>query len=178
MAELTTSSMHDARDAEDRRLLEAGELSLLVESYYGVMLDRCRARVWPEADAIAVAAEVAIRLLSELKRGRRYRVPFRVVVHKVIGWKIQEHFSPAKVKEVELEEWLQEASTESQSEVEPDAGFDALLEGLTGLEQEVVRLRYADDLGFQEIAARLDKEPNAVHQIHHRALTKLRGAAA
>jgi hypothetical protein len=37
VAELTTSSMHDARDAEDRRLLDAGELSLLVESYYGVM---------------------------------------------------------------------------------------------------------------------------------------------
>jgi len=178
MPGLTTSSMHDARDAEDQRLLDAGELSLLVESYYGVMLDRCRARVWPEADAIGVAAEVAIRLLSELKRGRRYRVPFRVVVHKVIGWKIQEHFSPARVKEVELEEWLQEASTESQSELEPDAGFDALLEGLTELEQEVLRLRYADDLGFQEIATKLDKEPNAVHQIHHRALTKLRGAAA
>ncbi len=79
--------MHDARDAEDKRLLETGELTLLVESYYGVMLDRCRARVWPEDGAIAVAAEVAIRLLSELKRGRRYRVPFRVVVHKVIGWK-------------------------------------------------------------------------------------------
>ena len=29
--------MHDARDAEDTRLLEAGEFSLLVESYYGVM---------------------------------------------------------------------------------------------------------------------------------------------
>ena len=186
--------MHDARDAEDTRLLEAGEFSLLVESYYGVMLDRCRARVWPEADAIAVAAEIAIRLLSELKRGRRYRVPFRVVVHKVIGWKIQEHFEPGKVREIELEEWLEEASTDSSTEFEQDSGFEALLEGLTELEgdfgfeallgglteleQEVLRLRYLEDLDFQEIATRLGKEPNAVHQIHHRALTKLRGAAA
>jgi len=105
--------MHDARDAEDTRLLEAGEFSLLVESYYGVMLDRCRARVWPEADAIAVAAEIAIRLLSELKRGRRYRVPFRVVVHKVIGWKIKEHFEPGKWREVDLDEWLDRAAGES-----------------------------------------------------------------
>ena len=170
--------MHDARDAEDTRLLEAGEFSLLVESYYGVMLDRCRARVWPEADAIGVAAEVAIRLLSELKRGRRYRVPFRVVVHKVIGWKIQEHFEPGKVREIELEEWLEEASTDSSTEFEQDSGFEALLEGLTELEQEVMRLRYVDDLDFQEIATRLGKEPNAVHQIHHRALTKLRRVAA
>jgi RNA polymerase sigma factor (sigma-70 family) len=170
----TVSSMHDARDAEDTRLLGAGEVTLLVESYYGVILDRCRARVRHEDAAIGVAAEVAIRLLSELKRGRRYRVPFRVVVHKVIGWKIQEHFEPRKLKEVELEEWLREASTESSSELAGDAGFDALLEGLTELEQDVLRLRYRDDLDFQEIAARLGKEPNAVHQIHHRALTKLR----
>jgi len=27
--------MHDARDAEDTRLLEAGEVAALVESYYG-----------------------------------------------------------------------------------------------------------------------------------------------
>jgi len=169
--------MHDARDAEDQRLLDAGEFTLLVESYYGVMLDRCRARVWPEADAIGVAAEVAIRLLSELKRGRRYRVPFRVVVHKVIGWKIKEHFAPAKAQEVELDEWLKEASTDSESELVADSGFESLLEDLTELEQEVIRLRYADDLDFPEIATKLDKEPNAIHQIHHRALTKLRSGA-
>ena len=93
MSDLTVASMHDAHDAEDRRLLEAGGFRQVVESYYGVTLDRCRARVWPEDQATAVAAEVAIRLLSELKRGRRYQVPFRVVVHKVIGWKIKEHLS-------------------------------------------------------------------------------------
>jgi hypothetical protein len=76
--------MHDARDAEDQRKLDAGEYVALVESYYGVMLDRSRVKMRREDDAVAVAAEVGIRLLSELKRGRRYRVPFRVVVHQVI----------------------------------------------------------------------------------------------
>ena len=52
--------MHDARDAEDTRLLEDGEYAALVESYYGVMLDRSRVKVRREDDAIAVAAEVAI----------------------------------------------------------------------------------------------------------------------
>jgi hypothetical protein len=76
--------MHDARDAEDQKKLDAGEYVALVESYYGVMLDRSRVKMRREDDAVAVAAEVGIRLLSELKRGRRYRVPFRVVVHQVI----------------------------------------------------------------------------------------------
>jgi RNA polymerase sigma-70 factor (ECF subfamily) len=174
--------MHDARDAEDTRLLEAGELAALVESYYGVMLDRARARVGREDDAVAVAAEVAIRLLAELKRGRRYRVPFRVVVHQVITWKIKEHFVSGRargaVREVELEDWLERVSTESSAELEDDRGFEDLLHGLTELEQTVLRLRYVEDLDFQEIAARLGREPNAAHQIHHRALTKLRRAAA
>src|SRR4249920_638182 len=42
MSELTRASMHDARDAEDTRLLEAGEYGALVESYYRVMLDGSR----------------------------------------------------------------------------------------------------------------------------------------
>ena len=170
--------MHDARDAEDTRLLEAGEYAALVESYYGVILDRSRIKMRREDDAIAVAAEVAIRLLSELKRGRRYRVPFRVVVHQVIKWKVKEHFAPGKIDEVELEDWLRKASTESTEELEPERGFEGLIDGLTELEQEVLRLRYVEDLDFQEIARRLGKEPNAVHQIHYRALTRLRKDAA
>jgi RNA polymerase sigma factor (sigma-70 family) len=131
-----------------------------------------------EADAVAVAADVAIRLLSELKRGRRYRVPFRVVVHQVVKWKVKEHFTRGKVDEVELEEWLHTASTESTAELDVDRGFEGLIDGLTELEQDVLRLHYIEDLDFQEIARRLGKEPNAVHQIHHRALTKLRRDAA
>jgi RNA polymerase sigma factor (sigma-70 family) len=170
--------MNDARDAEDTRLLEAGEYGLLVDGYASVIIGRCRAHVWPEADAIAVAGDVMIRLLSELKRGRRYRVPFRVVVHKVIGWKIKEHFEPGKVREVELEEWMEKATVGASTELEDDAGFEALLDGLTVLEQTVLRLRYQEGLEIPDIAERLGKEPNAVHQIHHRALTKLRSYAA
>jgi RNA polymerase sigma factor (sigma-70 family) len=169
--------MHGARDAEDNRLLEAGEYRLVVEGYYGVILDRCRVKVWPEDQAIAVAHEVVIRLLSELKRGRRYRVPFRVVVHQVIKWKVKEHFAPGRVVEVELEEWLAGASTDSADELDADDPFGTWIAPLTELEQRVLRLHYQDDLDFQEIARRLGKEPNAVHQVHYRALEKLRREA-
>ena len=175
---MTMSSMHDARDAEDSRLLAAGEHSLLVQGYYGVIIERCRVLVRSEERAWDVAHEVVLRLMSELKRGSRYRVPFRVVVHKVIEWKVKEHFRPGKVVEVGLEEWLALASEGSSGALDAERGFEAFLVGLSELEQEVLRLRYLSDLGFGEIAGRLGKEPNAVHQIHHRALTKLRRQAA
>jgi len=63
------------------------------------------------------------------------------------------------------------------SALEDESGFEALLEGLTELEQAVLRLRYAEGLEIAQIAERLEKERNAVDQIHHRALTKLRRAA-
>lgn len=172
--------MHDARDAEDQRLLEAGEYSALLESYYGVIVRRCQARVH-DGRALDVAGEVVVRLLSELKRGRRYRVPFRVVVHQVTTWKIKEHFARGALAEVALDEWMREASTEGTwplEEVMAGQGFDALLDGLSELEQQVLRFRYDGGLDFGEIAARLERKPNAIHQIHHRALTKLRGAEA
>jgi RNA polymerase sigma factor (sigma-70 family) len=170
--------MHDARDAEDTRLLEAGEKSLLVEGYYGVVIGRSRLKVRDPERALDVAHEVVVRLMSELARGRRYRVPFRVVVHKVIEWKVKEHFQRAKAIEVELDEWLALASEGSSGELSAHERFEAFLAGLTELEQEVLTLRYVHDLDFGEIGKRLGKEPNAVHQIHHRALTKLRRRAA
>jgi RNA polymerase sigma-70 factor (ECF subfamily) len=170
--------MHDARDAEDTRLLQAGEIGRLVESYYGVVIDRCRVKVRDQMRALDVAHEVVLRLLAELKRGRRYRVPFRVVVHKVIDWKVKEHFQQGAAVEVELSEWLALASNDSSRALEMDEGFESFLSRLTELEQEVLRLRYLHDLDLGEIARRLDKKPNAVHQIHHRALEKLRKRAA
>ena len=83
-------------------------IGLLVEGYLGVILDRCRLKLRSADDAVDVAHEVVVRLLAELKRGRRYRVPFRVVVHKVIEWKVEGALPGDAVDEDELEDWLLE----------------------------------------------------------------------
>src|SRR5919201_3190096 len=111
--------MHDARDAEDKRLLEAGEYARLVESYYGVIVKRCQARTNSDGEAFDVAADVVIRLLGELKAGKRYGVPFRVVVHKVIGWKLAEHFA-GRSRDAELGDDLVEDSAHESAEEHQD----------------------------------------------------------
>ncbi len=170
--------MHDARDAEDTRLLEAGEIGLLLQGYLGVILDRCRAKVRNPDDALDVAQNVYERLVAELKRGRRYRVPFRVVVHNVVTWKVKEYFAALRYEE-DIEDSLHRLSTESEGPLDDWGGFEAMLEGLTELEAVVIELHYGEaDLDFKAIAERLGKEPNAVHQIHFRALEKLRRSAA
>lgn len=155
--------MHDARDAEDIRLLAAGELDLLMEGYYGLILNRCRARIRDERDAIGVAAEVVIRLLGELKRGKTYAVPFRVVVNQVIGWKIKEHFAPAAVTEVELGDDAGSADDPFEA-FEAEHDLRALVADFPQREREVILLRLIEGISPDEIAERLDTTRNNVDQ--------------
>src|SRR6476469_4258381 len=89
---LTSLSMRDARDAEDKRLLEAGEIELLLAGWYETIVGSCVAKMrGPVGHDVAQA--VCERLWRELKAGRHAdgRWPFRVIVFKVVeftckGW--------------------------------------------------------------------------------------------
>src|SRR4051812_43201421 len=161
--------MHEAHDAEDRRLLEAGEYASLLESYYGVIVKRCQARTRTDGEAFDVASEVVIRLLAELKSGKRYAVPFRVVVHNVIGWKLAEHFA-ARSRPAELvEEPVEEPGFDL---VDDRYDLTMLLDGLPRRERDVALLRILGGFAPAEIAAKLEITRNNVDQAWHRAKTK------
>lgn len=185
MSEEMSLAMSDARDAEDIRLLASGEHKQLVENYYGVIIDRCKARVLAQ-DALDVAANVVVRLLDELARGRTYTVPFRVVVHKVVDWKIAEHYAPAEYREVEFDDVIgdgvradgddagSKALRESEVELEFDHDLRRLLDGLPDRAYEVAELRIRHDLSPTEIGAKLGIDRNAVDQAWNRAKKVLR----
>jgi RNA polymerase sigma factor (sigma-70 family) len=185
MSEETSLAMSDARDAEDARLLANGEYTQVVENYYGVVIDRCKARI-PARDALDVAANVIVRLLDELQRGLNYSVPFRVVVHKVTSWKIAEYYEPAKFKNVEFDELIADhaqregddvgsrAFRERETELDFLPDLDRLLDGLPTRGHEVAVLRIRDDLTPEEIGARLGIDRNAVDQAWNRAKKVLR----
>lgn len=174
MAE-TALSMHAARDAEDGRLLAAGGHRQLVESYWGTIVGRCKARVATQ-DAYDVAVAVAERLLAELARGKTYGdLPYRVVVHSVVGWTCKAHFERLS-HDAPLDEATDGQGADTTLTVDDADAFQALLAPLTALEREVVVLRYLHDLDIAEIAARTDRTRNAVDQILFRALGRLRAA--
>src|SRR5438067_11935050 len=93
--------MHDARDAEDTRLLEAGEHKLLVAGYFHAVRERCFLRLRDRDAGDEVAQQVFVRLLGELERGRRYRYPFRVVVWMVTEWTLRGSFGGTRVESVD-----------------------------------------------------------------------------
>ena len=67
-------------------------LARLLAKYEPVILGRCMARLRGADAAYDVAQTVMLRLVREFREGKRYPVPYRVVVHQVIGWTLNEHF--------------------------------------------------------------------------------------
>jgi DNA-directed RNA polymerase specialized sigma24 family protein len=170
--------MRDARDAEDAKLLEDGDHVRLLAAYHDVVRQRCLVRV-PGDAAHDVAQDVYERLWSELQRGRRYTVPYRVVVHNVVSWTIKEHFQ-GRPTDVPLPEGWDPASPEGDEVVLPELDIGALLAQLPPGDATVCRLRYVHGKEIDEIATELGKERNAVDQAlwrAHRRLRELIGAS-
>ena len=164
--------MHDARDAEDERLLEAGDHAALLRSYFETIILRCRFRCRTEDDALECAQAAAVRLLSELKRGKRYPVPFRVVVHKVIEWTTKGFYERGRAVLVELEDDVLGAGNPFD-DVETRYDLERALAEIAEGDGEVARLRYLEGAEIEEIAERLGKTRNAVDQALHRSRKKL-----
>jgi RNA polymerase sigma factor (sigma-70 family) len=165
--------MRDARDAEDALLLETGDHAGLLAAWHDVIVQRCLVRVRSDA-AYDVAQDVCERLLRELQRGKRYPVPYRVVVHQVVTWTIKDYFAGRPTDLPLPEGWDPAAGEDAFRVFEEDYDLERLFAHLPEGDRAVADLRYREGLEVDQIAERLHKEPNAVHQALWRAHSKLK----
>jgi hypothetical protein len=91
-----------ARDEEDARLLEAGDHAALLAAYYPTILLRLRTRRLPIDEAEEVRQRVVEHLLRELRSGKRFDIPFRVVVHQRTTWTLLDYFKERQRQPGEL----------------------------------------------------------------------------
>ena len=172
--------MHDARDAEDRRLLDEGNHKQLLVNYLGVIRERCRIRLRDDAAAEEATQIIVLRLLDELARGRRYPVPFRVVVHKVTTWELDGFYAAAK-EHAPLPGWWEAPASDDVAAWEDEYDLELMFDDLPPRQEEVAVLIYRDQLTHEQVAERLGITRNAVdqalHNAHRKLAEKLRRAA-
>jgi RNA polymerase sigma factor (sigma-70 family) len=164
--------MHDARDAEDQRLLEEGDYKLLLAGYFTPVRDRCFFRLGTREAGDEAAQRVFLRLLGELRKGKTYPAPFRVVVWMVTEWTLRGFYHGRQ--EAELPEEWDAAGPDAFDEWENDHDLAALFADLPERQRQVLDLRYRLGLTPAEIASQLGIEPNAVYQALHNGHTKLK----
>jgi RNA polymerase sigma-70 factor, ECF subfamily len=171
-------AMTAAADARDARLLEEGRLAELVAAYWPIIVQRCRLRVRDRYDADDVASDVVHRLMHQLARGKRFTVPFRVVVHKRIDWEVKGFFGRrrrARERETSIEALMEPwAEDESLVGILDRDEVEGLVERLPGRDREILEFVYLEGLTIQAAAERLGITRNAADQRLFRARQRLR----
>ena len=164
----------DALDARDRQLIADCNHAELVAAYFPRILQILRLKRVPREIAEEIRQRVVEHLLGELRGGKQYSTPFRVVVYQRTKWKRLDYFEEQKKLPGELPFDPEESGPDAYAHVESDVGFERRIAGLPAREREVVDLRWRQGLEPKEIAEKLGIEANAVNQALHRALEKLR----
>jgi RNA polymerase sigma factor (sigma-70 family) len=164
------SHEEDARDAE---LLARGEFVRLLAKYEPVIVGRCVAALRGSPDAEDVAQDVKLRLWREHNAGKSYPVPFRAVVHNVIGWTIG-RYRQGKPTEAWPEDFDPADPSDAFGELVDHDAVASALDGLPDRAREVMELYYLAKLEIPAIAEHLGMKRNAVDQALHRGRKKLR----
>jgi RNA polymerase sigma factor (sigma-70 family) len=164
--------MHDARDVEDKRLLEASDHKLLLAGYFHAVRELCFLRLRDREAADEAAQTVLLRLLNELKRGKTYSVPFRVVVWKVVEWTVRGFYPGAKADDTLPDDWDPAAGDEYEA-LEDAYDFGRLVADLPSRQREVLDLIHRQGLSHEQAAEKLGITRNAVDQALHNGHRKL-----
>lgn len=168
----TFEQMSD-EDALDRQLYESRDIAQLLARYDRMIHNTCVAKLRGHADADDVAQAVRMRLLKEFERGKRYDVPYRVVVWKVVHWTVGGYFNAQRIDDPLPDDWDAEGGR-LEDEVVTRFHLGGLLADLPGREREVAELRYVRMLEPDQIADELGIARNNVDQALWRANNKLR----
>ncbi len=166
--------MHSARDTEDARLLAAGDHATLLATYLPVIRRRVAVRRYPAADAEDLVSQVLERLVRELAAGRTYPVPYRVVVHRVVGWVCAAYHRP---EEAPLPEgWDPGADDDALRRAEERMSLVSLFAGLPERERQLAWLVYGEGMAITDAADAVGVTRNAADQALYRARRALRRA--
>jgi RNA polymerase sigma factor (sigma-70 family) len=172
---VTDFGMGDARDAEDRRLLAAGEHARLLASWAPRVMAICRTRCRDRGDAEELASRVLERLCRELKQGKDYGdVPFSAVVHNVVRWEAGGLFAERRKDPTPVADPEPGRYEEPLAEVEGRLSMEAAFAELPARDREVMRMRWIEQVSPDQIAERLGITRNAVDQATHRGVERLR----
>jgi RNA polymerase sigma factor (sigma-70 family) len=168
---------NDEIDALDSRLLAEGRLDEVLARHLPDLRARARVRIRDEALADDVVQQALERVLRELRRGKHYRHPMRVVLHQVLGWAIGDAFARRREREPDapLDAWAG-GDDDGYGAVDARDWFDRAAAALPDRDRVVMRMRFAEGREAREIAVALGITANAVHQAIHRGRRALRAA--
>ena len=154
----------DDADADDDRLLAEGELGRLVARHIDDLRTVALLRVGRDRadDLVQIAL---LRTVTEYRRGRRWPVPFRVVVHQHLRWAIGDLAGERRDPGLP-DGWdvVDPAAEDAYEHLAARLDVGRVLERLPPRDREVMMLRVLEGRSPAQIADHLGMTRNAVDQ--------------
>ena len=152
----------------------------LYDRYLGVVYRRMRYSI-PEADVEDVTQEVFIAVVRSLKEFRGDS-KFRTWLYTLMSRKIADYYRRRDPADFQVKSSLEDDETDTIAMIPDGTSFSSVDDGILVRQalqqlppryQEVILLRFADDLPFLEIAGRLDQSLEATKSLFRRAIAML-----
>jgi RNA polymerase sigma-70 factor (ECF subfamily) len=175
--------MHEPTDEMLVQCAQQGDgtaFNALYDRYLDVVYRRVRYSI-PETDVEDVTQEVFIAVVRSLKDFRGDS-KFRTWLYTLMSRKIADYYRRRDPADFQVKNSLDDDETDAIAMIPDGTSYASIdnviliqqaLQQLPARYQEVILLRFADDLPFLEIATRLDQSLEATKSLFRRAIAML-----
>lgn len=172
--------MKTSEDALIRRAqaLEAGALAEIYDRYFDAIYRYVYIRVGRRADAEDLTEQVFLKMLDAIATYRARGVPFSTWLYRIAHNLVVDRYRRSGREMVALHDHV----PDNGRHADPEAAFQAAedreqlygaIRRLTDEQQQVIILRFLDNLEVGQIAQIMKRRPGAIHSMQHRALASL-----
>lgn len=172
--------MKTSDDALIRRAqaLDPGALAELYDRYFDGIYRYLFTRLRHQADAEDLTEQVFLKMVDSIQRYRPRGVAFSSWLYRIAHNLLVDRYRRAGRDPVELTDQVRDRRPQADPAAMSQNSEDRrrLLEAmrrLTPEQQQVITLRFIDNLDVEEVARLTRRRPGAIHSMQHRALASL-----
>ena len=160
------------------RALDPGALAEIYERYLDGIYRYVYARVGHQADAEDLTEQVFLKMVDAIPGYRSRGIPFASWLYRIAHNLVVDRYRRAARQTLELREAVEDRGpyADPHARVEFSEQRRRLIEAIQQLtpdQQQVIRLRFIDNLEVGQVAGLLRRRPGAIHALRHRALNSL-----
>ena len=169
---------HDDALIRRAQALDPGALAELYDRHFDGIYRYVFTRLHHQADAEDLTEQVFLKMVDSIQRYRPRGVAFSSWLYRIAHNLLVDRYRRAGREAVELTDKVRDPRPHADPAVlmqnsEERRQLLVAVERLTPEQQQVITMRFIDNLDVDEIARMMRRRPGAIHSMQHRALASL-----
>jgi RNA polymerase sigma-70 factor (ECF subfamily) len=158
--------------------LDPGALAELYDRHFDGIYRYLYTRLRHQADAEDLTEQVFLKMVDSIERYRPSGVAFSSWLYRIAHNLLVDRYRRSSRDAVELSTELRDSRPSADPVIMAQNSEDRrrlmqAIERLTAEQQQVITMRFIDNLEVEEIARLTHRRPGAIHSMQHRALASL-----